>query len=282
MVISKDEIKRIYYEEYLFGHSAIYLSEKYGLSDHYLYRWFNKLGLPLRSNKVNSKKYNFNENYFQNIDTKDKAYWLGFIYADGYITQKRKHTSKSLGVAICVNDKNHLHKLNKCLESNVSVCEYVSQGCISKGYKKSKYCRVLYSSDKLADDLIKNGVHIQKTNILQSPKIDYELTKDFIRGYLDGDGSIWKQDKSIQFNVSFVGTDEILNYIMSYLIENKVLLREYPLNKRKPNHIVSNFKFGGNLNSFRVLDFLYKDANMYLDRKYQLYLELKELINSRS
>lgn len=43
-------------------------------------------GVKLRSNKINSRKYTINENYFKNIDTEEKAYWLGFIYADGYIS----------------------------------------------------------------------------------------------------------------------------------------------------------------------------------------------------
>lgn len=174
---------------------------------------------------------------------------MGFIYADGYITFKRKHSNRSLGIALNIQDVEHLQKLNKCLDSNVSIKTYIETSGFAKG---SKYCRVLYTGKETTDDLIKCGVYEQKTNILTYPKnIPYNLVKHFIRGYFDGDGSVWKQDKYSQVNISFVGTDGLLNYIMDYLLDNKAILRKYPLNKRKDNQIVSNFKFGGNFNSFR-------------------------------
>lgn len=277
MKISKNEIYDIYYNEYSKGISALELEKKYNLSKGYLYRWFNKLDLPLRSNSINSRKYTFNQDYFERIDSEDKAYWLGFIYADGFITPKRKHSNRGLGISLSIKDKEHLQKLNMCLNSNTPVNEYIERSGFAKD---SKYCRVIYISEKLASDLINNGVYENKTDIINAPStIPYEFIKDFIRGYFDGDGSVWQQ-KDAQTSISFVGTDDLLHFIMKYLIDNKVILREYPLNKRKEGQIVSDFKFGGNRNSFRFLDFIYNKANVYLDRKYHIYLELKEYINS--
>ena len=276
--MSKENITKIYNEEYIKGVSALELEKKYNLTKGYLYRWFNKLELPLRSNSINSKKYSFNEDYFDTIDSQDKAYWIGFIYADGFITSKRKQSNRSLGISLAIKDKYHLHKLNNCLKSNTPVNEYMETSGYAKG---STYCRVIYVSKKLTDDLINNGVYENKTNIITYPSlIPQEYIKDFIRGYFDGDGSIWKQNKNTQVNVGFVGTNEILEFIMKYLLDNNAILRSYPLNKRKEGQVVSNFKFGGNRNSFRFLDFIYGNATIYLDRKYELYLELKQFINS--
>jgi len=278
MKISKETIIDIYYNEYINGTSALKLEEKYELSKGYLYRWFNKLDLPLRDNSVNSKQYSFNENYFENIDTEDKAYWLGFVYADGFITSKRKHDNRSLGISLGIKDESHLQKLNYCLNSNTPVNKYIETAGFGIG---NKYCRVIYVSKKLTNDLIKHGVYENKTDIITSPNtIPYKYIKDFIRGYFDGDGSIWKQDSNTQVNIGFVGTNDLLQFIMKYLLDNNAILREYPLNKRKSEQIVSNFKFGGNYNSFRFLDFIYKDSNIYLNRKYHIYLELKEHIDS--
>lgn len=275
--LSDKEIIRIYHDEYLKGVSAYQLEEKYNLYKSYLYRCFKRLELPLRSNAINSKKYIFDERYFEEIDSANKAYWLGFIYADGYILSKRKQSNRVLGISLNIKDKKHLEKFNDCLRSNVEIKTYVESSGFGKG---SQYCRVLYASQKLTDDLMKHGVYEHKSCILSKPDIPEEYIKDFIRGYFDGDGSIWKQDKGTQFNISIVGTDELLIFIQNHLLEIGIISRHYPLNKRKENQVVSNFKFGGNNLTYNFLHYLYEDSEIYLDRKMELYLELKNKINS--
>lgn len=60
-------------------------------------------------------KYSLNENFFQEINTEEKAYWLGFLMADGCILDQPQR-SKRLTVALKEKDINILHKLNKSLE----------------------------------------------------------------------------------------------------------------------------------------------------------------------
>lgn len=277
--LTDDKIKDIYYNEYLKDVAAYILEEKYELYKGYLYRHFNRLGLPLRSNSINSKKHTFNENYFEVIDSEDKAYWLGFIYADGYITSKRKQCNRTLGVSLNEKDKKHLEKLNKCLDSNVEIKTYVETSGFGKG---NKYCRVLFTSQKITDDLINLGVYEKKSSILSYPDIPEEYIKDFIRGYFDGDGSIWKQDgKYEQFNINFVGTHEVLMFIQEHLLTKDIITRIYPLNKRKENQKVLNFKFGGNYLTYKFLNYLYENSNMYLDRKFELYKELQSKIKNQ-
>ena len=116
--------------------------------------------------------------------------------------------------------------------------------------------------------------------------MDDSLIRHFIRGYFDGDGSVWsclnKNQNIPTYSVSFLGTDELLLFIMDYLLNNNLINRRYKLNKRKDGQIVSEFKFGGNQLVYRVLSHLYNNSNIYLDRKYEKYLELKQLIISRS
>lgn len=280
MILDDDKIIKIYNEEYLKGISGLKLGQKYNVNDKYFYRRFKKLGLKVRSNKENSRKYHFDENYFEEINTEDKAYWLGFIYADGYVKTK----DNILGIALSIKDKKHLEKFNNCLDSNYPIHEYKTSG----GYKKGNgYCRLEVKSDKIKQDLIKHGVVPNKTNILEPPNIKRDLIKHFIRGYLDGDGCIWVGNKNNpklleRYNIEFLGTDSVLNYINNYLVEEGLLKRMYPHIKRKKEQLVSTIKFGGNQISYKVLSHLYEDCNMYLDRKHELYLELKKLINSRS
>ena len=63
------------------------------------------------------RKYNCNYDYFKEIDTEDKSYWLGFLYADGSI-HKTKHT---IDLVLSINEKEHLYKFNNYLESTYPI-----------------------------------------------------------------------------------------------------------------------------------------------------------------
>ena len=283
MKISKEQMVNIYYNEYVNGGNLSKLDRKYNIYSGYFSRWFKVLGFEIRNNDINSKLYTFNEDYFTDIDNQDKAYWLGFIFADGYILSKRKHSNRKLGVSLSEKDICHLEKFKECIEGNMPIPVYN----VVSGYNlDSKYCRILLTSKKTADDLISHGVLEHKTNIITFPSLREDLKRHFIRGYFDGDGSVWKQkgkDVNIeQYSISFIGTDELLTKTMECLLNDGAILRTYKINKRKENQIVSNFKFGGNNNTIRFLNYIYNDSHIYLERKYNIYLDLIKLIDSRS
>jgi len=280
MRIPKEKIVEIYKTEYLNGDSAARLDEKHKVGGGYFSRWFKKLNLKTRGNEINSRKYSFNKNYFDNIDNQDTAYWLGFIYADGYIVSRQKHNNRALGISLAEKDKSHLEKFRKCIDGNTPIGTYRSSG-----YSNTKYCRLLLKDEDMIEKLISHGVLEHKTNILQPPNVDEHLVPHFIRGYFDGDGSVWKQNndkgKNIQYSVGFTGTEELLSFVQNHLLAHNVIQRLYPLRKRKPHHTVVNFKFGGNHNSLRFLDYIYSGSNIRLDRKFEIYLDLKRLVEIR-
>ena len=245
MTISEEKIIEIYNNEYLLGVSTVKLGEKYNVCPSYFSRWFHKLGLKMRSNKENSRKYEINHSYFETIDTEEKAYWLGFIYADGYVYVNK--SQKGMGIAISVTDYNHLVKFNNDIKSSYPIKTYMQ----SDGFgKNTEYCRTLITSEKIYDNLITHGVLEHKTNILKPPNLDKNLIRHFIRGYFDGDGSVWcclnKKQNIPTYSISFLGTDDLLLFIMNYLVDNNLINRTYKLNKRKEFQVVSNVKFGGN------------------------------------
>lgn len=247
----------------------------FGHTHHYYLNAFKAMGLPIRSNKINSRKYTLNHNYFERIDTHEKAYWLGFIYADGYIINNEG--SKKFGVALAIKDKQHLEKLNKCLSSNYPIKTYQQKHGFAKG-NNIEYCRLLITSDKIFNDLVKYGVYEHKTNILKKPNIASEFYPSFILGYLDGDGSIFLNKCKYPFyEISFVGTDDILTFIHNYLQSKQIVNKNLKLEKRKEGQIVSYIRYGGNIMVSTILNDLYKyvDINLPLDRKKELYLKCK-------
>ena len=102
---------------------------------------------------------------------------------------------------------------------------------------------------------------------------------------MDANGSIainkGKNNCIDTYEIKFAGTDDILIWIMNHLIEENIISKRYPLQKRKKNQIVSAFDFGGNNLCLKYLDYIYQDATVWLDRKYERYLRLCTLIKNK-
>lgn len=82
--MDEEQVRKIYNEEYIGKHIGAYtLSKKYNKN---LYAQFHKYNLPLRNDVEKNKKYTCDSTFFNVIDTEEKAYWLGFLMADGFIT----------------------------------------------------------------------------------------------------------------------------------------------------------------------------------------------------
>lgn len=261
------------YEDYKNGMSSISLSHKYKINPSTIISNFKRVGLKIRSNKENSRRYTIDHNYFNSIDTEAKAYFLGFIYADGYVICTDAG-QKSIGIALAKRDREILEKFNKYTNSSYPIKEYKSIGGYSKG---SKYVRLFITSDTMFDDLVNHGVFENKTNILKRPTtIPAHLERHFIRGYMDGDGSIYKTKNpyGFDYHVSFVGTDDVLTYIHQHLYKHKLINKNLKLEKRNIRDCVSHIRYGGNILVRTILDYLYEDATVFLSRKHKRYLEL--------
>lgn len=196
-VIHIDE--NIVIDEYLNGSSTVKLGDKYGVRPSTIRNILIRNNIKLRSNKVNSRKYQVNENAFENIETEEQAYWLGFLYADGFVTN---HNSKKIGITLAERDKGHLCKFNSYLNSNYPIKTYVQ----TAGYAVGKnYCRLMITSEKMYDDLVKYGVVEHKTYALEYPDfLPDNLQWHFLRGYCDGDGCITHNGNSYAVKIMCV------------------------------------------------------------------------------
>ena len=274
-------IRKIYEEDYVKNHMGCQkISEKYGKYNGFFNRWFNYFNLPIRSDRDKSLKYTCNSDFFEIIDTEEKAYWLGFIYADGFISSSGKHRNKRIGISLAVKDIGHLEKFKKSINGTMPINTYK----VSSGYNtNSIYCIILVTDSKLADDLIDKGCYEHKSNIIKFPtknQLPNNLIRHFIRGYFDGDGSIYytnkKEDHIPQFSINILGTDDLLEGIANNLIENNILNSIPKFYKRKDGQIVSNFKFGGNRKVEKFCHYIYDNATILLDRKHEKFHELLE------
>lgn len=191
------------------------------------------------------------------------------MYADGYITQKRKHSNRKIGLSLNIKDMERLEAFKEDLEFTGPINTYT----IKQGYKiGSEYGRVLISSEKLAQDLIDKGCVELKTHKLTSPSdeiVPRELKYHFIRGYLDGDGSISVgKENAKDCNISFTGTEEFLNGLKKYLGKSQLRLdKRY---KEKNDNIYS-LNIGGTMQVIEYCYRFYAHSTTYMKRKYDNY-----------
>lgn len=226
-------------------------------------------------------KYFYNESYFKIIDTEEKAYWLGFLYADGCITRfykNEKIKSMSLELALKSTDKEHLETFVKCLNSNVPIQEKT----IKNTYKASK---LVVNCTSMCRDLIQQGCTPQKSLTLVFPNSEIlpkPFVKDFIRGYFDGDGCVHysegiqfykEKNKSYpqkNFVVSFIGTKDFLCEMARILIENGININ---IDSMKNNNCGKAFELRvyGAENLKNLYEYMYTETNVSLKRKKEIF-----------
>lgn len=238
-----------------------------------IYDALKRWGINTRNLSQSHRVYNIDERYFEEIDTEEKAYWLGFIYADGFITAP--HT---FGVALALKDKDHLDKLKKALKSEHPLHEYET----NSSYGQNPYARLLVQSEVIYHQFMEKGIVLNKSLILEFPSdktLKKNLYNHFIRGYFDGDGSLVLSKNSINFKIC--GTKEFLSRLIDIFNSVSVYDFKYHLYKRKKddknNYYIS---YGGKQKTYSILNFLYENSTVYLDRKMEKYNLLKQLYNN--
>ena len=263
----KEEILDLYVNK---KKSCKYIAEQFEFSLSGVYDALKRWNICTRNLCDSHKIYTFNEEYFEKIDSEDKAYWLGFIYADGYIT------NNNIGIALFIIDKQHLFKFKESIEATYPINSYIPT---SEYCKSVNYCRILLRSKKAVDDIRDKGVLNNKSLILKYPNefiLDSKYYRHFIRGYFDGDGSLILSKNSINFKIC--GTREFLtklieifNKVSDYEFKNKLFKRK---NDNKNNYYLS---FGGKNKTLSIMQYLYDYSNIYLDRKYEKFIILKNM-----
>ena len=203
-----------------------------------------------------------NIDFFEIIDSEEKAYWLGFIYADGSISNK-KRKQKSIAIGLSNKDGEHLEKFAKIFNQNVKYYERICKGKLSK----SVMCTI--TSKKTWNDLNSKGIVPNKTysdDISMFSFVSDNLMHHFIRGFFDGDGGICYNKKTKAISIQMIGRLSFLKKIRD-IINTEVGLRRTKITKRENTSVVSVLGWCGSIQLTELKHWLYKDATVYLERK---------------
>jgi hypothetical protein len=220
------------------------------------------------------RKKKFNENYFENIDTEDKAYFLGIIFADGCLINDVKRYKYKLSLKLHTKDRCILEEFIKKINGEMDVWTHGQRDI----------CEINLSGKKIVTDLINKGVVPNKTFTITYPIIDEYLERHFLRGYFDGDGCIRiskdKRDGTERGDLRIVsGSIDMLNKIN----ERMNVLFSTSINKLYgPND--KNYKFigwAGMSDIEKIYYGFYDGSNLFLQRKYDIFNQVINIITNK-
>lgn len=220
--------------------------------------------VKLRNNDECIRKYTADYHYFDEIDTPNKAYMLGFLYADGC----NYMNDKSYTYHWCVELKEDDEPLLKRMMSEIRYNGVIKHTERNDQYGHRKSSQFWVCNHHMCSSLAEWGVVPNKTKTATYPeKLDEKLLPHFIRGLLDGDGCIDKNGA-----VSICGTYELISAIkekLETLFDIHWCLYRYD---NKANTVTISNRSN---KVIRFLDWIYDDADLKLDRKYNRYLEMR-------
>ena len=239
------------------------LAKEYPISLTAINGLLRRNGYKAKSQSELQRKYDIDETFFDVIDTEEKAYFLGFLYADGCNATNRNAVILSLKE----DDKEILEILNNLLQSNKPL-QYVE----FKATNSSNQYRLVIANKHISQKLVELGCGKAKTHNLIFPteeQVPSHLIGHFVRGYFDGDGSV-SGDKQKQF--CFVGTIDFLLPLQQILVK-ELNFSKTKLDRRHKDidNNIRSLRYCGVNQCITFREWLYKDATIYLERKKNIF-----------
>ena len=194
---------------------------------------------------------------FEIIDTEEKAYWLGFLYADGSVGSKED----KIELGLAEKDLKHIEKFRDFM----NIANKISYR------EKTKSYRMSFRSAKCKQDLIDKGCIPKKSLILDFPnenQVPKHLIRHFIRGYFDGDG--WFTNTESCFQIGVIGTENFINGFLNSIENTNKDNKIFDVHRKNG---AKRYVFGAYDDVLNFLNWIYKDSNIYLERKYNSYLD---------
>lgn len=196
--------------------------------------------------------------FFNEINNERKQYWLGFLYQDGHISKaSKKRKNYKTRLVLQESDREHLYKFKKDLSFTGNIKRFKGSG-----YQKENIFYEIVINDKQFYQNLSKFFSNNKTYVLHPPILEETLKKHFIRGLIEGDGSIIKRKRSYGFDwsVYLCGNLEMIQYFKentNIKINNKIYTKKQ----------YQEIDVSGNRKIYPLMKWLYKDQTVYLDRK---------------
>lgn len=283
------------------------IEREVGISRHKIRELLKQQGVYIDKNNYleqykTNRKYDIDMGYFKQINTANKAYVLGLLFADGYMSGlKEKKSEYQIGISLTKSDKDILENIRKDMKYDrpIRIDKTQPQDSITRGKviaNRQPRARLEISSKEMWNDLLVFGMKPSKTETLLPPSgIPDEFIPHFLRGFFDGDGSIGftfntyvhksNREKVTHYcnpYVSVVGTKGMIEWII------EMFLTECPDLKYHKN-IDARYSFPlyqlniTNKDSIKkIVNYLYKEADLKLNRKYINAVKILEFLEGNN
>ena len=256
------------------NYSGNQLTKYFPISQVAINNLLRRNGYAAKSASELKRKYPIVEDFFDKINTEEKAYILGLLYADG--CNQTDRNSVSLGLK--ETDKEILDKIAALIQPTKPL-QYINMSSQrnKEGFENSKnQYRLVIANKRISERLVELGCGKAKTHNLTFPteeQVPSCLIRHFVRGYFDGDGSV-SNGKTAKVDV--VGTISFLLPLQD-IIFKELSLNRTVLNQRykERDNEIRSLQIGGNNQCIKFRYWLYKDATIYLERKYDIFHSYK-------
>lgn len=257
-----EEINQLYQD----GLSLTKIGQQLGIHRKALARLFKNNQVETRKGFSYARKYNLNEHYFDVIDTEEKAYMLGFIYADG----NNLFQTNRIAIQLSITDKEILQKFSQTMFGEENLKYHKNKN--NKG-KEFEYVALNMYSKHMSQHLATLGVVERKSHKITFPEwLNKTLYKYYIRGLIDGDGWIYLPNNNRDSpNVGLICTRKMNDFLKEFY-EKEFGIKSYLTKAHKQDiNIMCEIRVKNYHQCKIFLDWLYKDANIFLKRKYDIY-----------
>jgi intein-encoded DNA endonuclease-like protein len=256
-----DEVKVIsLYEE---GQSSYTIAKTFNCSSKKILSVLKKNNVDRRPSNTTTFAHNIDSSFFEKIDNEAKAYFLGLLYADGC----NYESNNNVNLFLQPRDKHIIEEFKNALNFSGRVIERKKLG-------ETKAYGISFKNKKISADLAKLGCIKNKSKSLEKlPDLNEDLMCHFIRGYFDGDGTVYKHYKYNSLYFSIIGLSPVIDKIQDILIKNCNLSKTKLYSHRNKQN--KYFVYGGSTQVYRIFNYLYPHETKYkLNRKHTKFITI--------
>lgn len=264
------------------------LHRTFEVSEGVLNRWLHECGIP----KKKGSRYSFDVHFFDNINTEEKAYWLGFIWCDGYASErirKGRVTERPVKISLSRDDESMLLKLKDSIKSNHPIHNYEAKRFGVITHESRITLNNLYFGKVLQE---KYGMIPHRTDaskVLNS--IPKHMERHFLRGVFDADGTMvnyylksGKNKGQLKSALSFSTYTQITEWIQHLLIREGIkdnMVKTHKRHGEGSDGDCVTLTYSGTQQALSIAKYMYEESSISMDRKRGKLLELKGMLERR-
>jgi DNA-binding CsgD family transcriptional regulator len=269
-LLTESSLRQAYIEQ---GRTPDAISAEIGVSRATVHSYLRQYDIPLRPQGYHLRRYNaISSAGFEDLTTDWHTYWVGFLAADGYIrADDREH---AVHLRLKASDAHHLAALKEGLCAEAPV-QYLP----NRGYPAAQ---LILRDHALVAALIQWGVTPNKSMNLSWPeRLPDMLIPAYIRGYFDGDGTVYQRQRSSTNSTwretvcRFIsGSKSFLDRLADELTQRGIRVRKLYRNPNSNTNVLPLSTTRSNLLAFASL--IYDGSTVALERKRAVFESLRE------